>query len=248
MNFLKKYKITVVCSISLIIMILGIFFWNYIADLQNKDKNDIVDQNYEVDLSDVNNVPMVEAKLGEDIQITQGYLLTYTRKKSSIWYESSAYVKKIADNGLTATITLSNKDNSKKLVATIDSNKSNVKKGEIVNFVGTIDLNDGSLELSKITKDKIEYSSVERLEFNDLVDNIKAVKKNFFIINGYMVTENKEYKLYDSKDSYKKDKSSTNSFLIHWDDKFNLTGNATVTIKCLIKDTYDLKNCELISD
>ena len=61
-----------------------------------------------------------------------------------------------------------------------------------------------------------------------------------------MFTDNNQYKLYDSKEKYKKDKSSGSYFLIDWKDKFNYTGNTRVTLKCLIDDTYKLKNCEMV--
>ena len=46
-----------------------------------------------VDVSDANNVDVIDKKLGNEIKITSGYLLSYAIKKSSIWYESKGYVK-----------------------------------------------------------------------------------------------------------------------------------------------------------
>lgn len=245
MIFLKKHKITIICLISLIVMIFGVKLWNYISDLQAQDKMES-SQNKTIDVSDANNVPSVEAKFGEDIKITQGYLLSYTRRKSAIWYMSSAYVKSIKKQDSYTTITLKNKNNSLTLKASIESSKADVKKNDLVNFVGTINLETGSLELSKISKEKIDYRSVTEIEFDDLVNNIKTVKSNYFIISGYMVTDNNQYKLYDTKDKYKKDKSAGSYFIINWKDEFNYTGNTKVTIKCLIDDTYKLGSCEMI--
>ena len=89
MNFFKKHKITIICLIALIFMIFGVKLWNYISDLQAHEKNNL-SQNKTVDVSDANNIPSVEAKLGKDIKITQSYLLNYTRRKRAVWYMSNA--------------------------------------------------------------------------------------------------------------------------------------------------------------
>ena len=39
MNFVKKNKILIIVVCALIIMILGVFFWNYISKKQSEDKN-----------------------------------------------------------------------------------------------------------------------------------------------------------------------------------------------------------------
>lgn len=248
MDFFKKHKVAIICLGALIIMIAGVFFWNKIALLQKQDKEEDNNNSVPVDVSDANNIPSVEEKLGSDMKITQGYLLNYTRNKSSVWYMSSAKVKKIAKDGSFSIITLSGDTGSKTLKATIESSKVDIKKGDKVNFVGTVNLDEGSIELSKISKDDIDYNSVTEILFDDLVENIKLIKSTYFIVNGYMVTEGDVYKLYESKDTYKKNKSAGNSFLISWKDDFGLTGNALVTIKCLLDDTYKLNECVLIEN
>lgn len=247
MSFFKKHKVTIICLIALILMILGVFLWNYIVDVQNKEKESDYDSTI-VDVSDANNIPSVEAKLGSDLKITQSYLLSYTRRKSAVWYLSSAYVKKISTDGNFSTIILYGSDKTKTLKASIATEKVSVKKDDKINFVGTVNLDDGSIDLSKISKDTIDYKNVTEIEFDELINNINLVKSTFFIVNGYMVTEGDSYKLYDSKEDFKENKSAGSSFLITWKDKFKLTGNANVSIKCLLDDTYKLNDCVLIEN
>lgn len=91
MELVRKNKVTIIALISLIIMTGSVFFWNYISKKQASEKKEAPI----IDVSDANNVPSVDAKLGSDIKITQSYLLNYTTKKSGIWYMSKAYVKDI---------------------------------------------------------------------------------------------------------------------------------------------------------
>ena len=90
MNFIKNNKAVILSIIALIIMIAAVFIWNKIIIKQNEPE-----PTTPLDVSDANNIPSVEAKLGSDIRITQGYLLTYTRRKSNTWYVSSGYVKNV---------------------------------------------------------------------------------------------------------------------------------------------------------
>lgn len=243
MNFIKNNKAVIISIICLILMLTSVLIWNKIITKQNEPE-----QKEEIDLSDVNNIESVESKLGSDMKITQGYLLTYTRNKSKTWYLSKGYIKNVKINDSTATITLtSSKDSKKTLTATIDSDKWNLTKGDLINFVGTFDLANKSLSLSKISKESIDYKNVIEVEIDNLIDNINQVKTNYFIINGYMVTEEDKYKLYDSKEAYNKDSSVGNYFTIEWKDQFEYTGNSNITIKCLIEDTYKLNSCELLT-
>jgi hypothetical protein len=199
-----------------------------------------------VDVSDVNNVDAVESRLDYRMKISQSYLLTYTTNKSGIWYMSSAYVSKKKIDGTTAYITVTNEDKTHSIVLEIESNKADIKKGDLVNFVGTIDLETGNLELAKLSKDTINYSNVTEMEFTKLIDNIKLVKENVLVISGYMITDKDRFKLYESKPAYEEDSSVGTYFSINWKDKFNYTGNANVTIECKINGTYKLKDCSLV--
>lgn len=241
MNFIKNNKAVILSIIALIIMIAAVFIWNKIIIKQNEPE-----PTTPLDVSDANNIPSVEAKLGSDIRITQGYLLTYTRRKSNTWYVSSGYVKNVKINDTIAIITLTaSKDSKKSLTATIDSSKWKYKKGDTLNFVGTIDLSNKELSLSKISLESIDYKNVTEIAIDELVDNINQVTSNYFIINGYLVTDEDKFKLFDSKEAYQKDSSVSTYFTIDWKEEFNYTGNTNATIKCLIGDTYKLKSCEL---
>lgn len=248
MKSLKNNKFYIIFFCFFIFVILSFFVCNYIF---NKHENKKLNTNNEaqfMDVSDANNINSVESKFGNDIKITQGYLLNYTRKKSSIWYLSNAYVKNIKTNGDYSNITLKNKDNSKFLNTTIDKDKMDVKIGDEVNFVGTIDLKNGEIQLSKISTEKINYKDVTEIKFEDLVNNIKDIKNNYFIVSGYMVTDGDKYKLFDTKSLYKQNKNSIDYFLINWRNDFNFTGNTNLSVKCLIGDTSKLKSCEIIEN
>lgn len=242
---MKKYKSKVIISIIVLVLAIAIIGGLYIFNKIKENEN----ENYSpslIDVGDINNVPSVDSKLGETMKITHNYLLSYTTKKSSIWYMSSATIKKIKDDGNYATITLVNEDGSKTLVATIDKDKVDVKKGDTINFVGTIDLENGYLVLSRISKDLINYNSVTKIEFTELVDNIDKLLNNYFVVSGYMITDDDKYKLYDSKTSYQNGDNFGNYFNLIWKDTFNYTGNANVTVMCKIGDTFKLVECELV--
>lgn len=243
MNDKKRYIIAALMIILVVVVIFGMIKWN---EFSNENNNEIDSSSTFVDVEDINNVPVVDEKLGETMKITQNYLITYTRNKSSIWYMSSAKVKKITIDGNDAFIVLTNEDGSKSINATIDSSKVEVKKDDVINFVGTIDLENGYINLSKISKEIIDYSNVTKLDFNELVDNIKKVLSNEFVVSGYMITDGDKYKLYKNKKEYENNPGVGNYFTLIWKDEFNLTGNANVTVKCLIGDTFKLKECELM--
>lgn len=239
---MSNFKIFLTCLISLIIMGSLVVFFNFVVN--KKDKTEI-DTEKMVDVKDANNVGVIDGKLGDDLKITQGYLLSYTVRKSSIWYESSGYVKTIKLKKTLCTIQVEDKQKNV-LTLTISQDKCNVAKGDFVNFVGTIDISEGILELAKISKNEIDYSNVEKIELDKLIENIKMIQKNIFIISGYMVTDNDKYKLFDSKDDSIKNSSAGNYFLINWKSEFLYTGNKNVTLSCNLAGTYELKSCELI--
>ncbi len=218
--------------------------WNKIIDYQNEKSNKPVSE--PIDVSDVSNVEQVESKLGQPMKITQKYLLKYTTNKSGIWYMSSAKVNKISNVGEDSFITFISDDGKYKLVGSIAKDKVDFKKGDFVNFVGTIDFVNHGINLTTISKDKIDFKDVENIEFEELTKNIEAVLNNQFVINGYMVTDNEKYKIYENKTAYKNNNKVGTYFTLEWKDSFNLTGNALVTVQCYIGDTYVLKDCELL--
>lgn len=243
MQFFKKYKNEIIFFLILgtALIIAGI-----IITVSKNNKVEEDNPNIEVDLTDVNNVEAVESRLDYKMKISQGYLLTYTTNKSGIWYMSSALVDKVKVDGTLAYVTLTNESKSHKLVTEIATNKVNVKSGDTVYFVGTVDLETGNIELAKLSKDIINYSNVTEMEFTKLVDNIKLVKDNVFVISGYMITDKDRYKLFESKVEYEEDSSVGRYFTITWKDKFNMTGNANVTLECKLNGTYKLKECILV--
>ena len=245
MEFIKTYKKEIIFFSIFFLIILAIAGWFYfVIYLGDKEVEEKTNQGF--DLSDVNNVDAVESRLDYKMKISQGYLLTYTTNKSGIWYMSSAIVSKIKLDGTDAFITLTNDDKTHKLIAEISSDKVNVKKGDSINFVGTIDLETGNIELAKISKDTINYKNVKKMEFTKLADNIKKVKDNIFVISGYMITDGDRYKLFESKTSYKENNNVGEYFTISWDKEFNYTGNANVTLECKLNGTYKLKECSLV--
>lgn len=246
MEFIKEHKKEVIFFSIFFIIILVIAGWFYfVIYLGDKELEEEMN-NQDFDLTDVNNVDAVESRLDYKMKISQSYLLTYTTNKSGIWYMSNAVVSKIKIDGTDAYVTLTNKDNTHKLVAEIESNRVSVKKGDIVNFVGTIDLGTGNIELAKLSKDTINYSNVTEMEFTKLVDNINKVKENIFVVSGYMITDGDRYKLFESKSAYKENNSVGEYFTISWDKEFNYTGNANVTLECKLNGTYKLKDCSLV--
>ena len=243
MVFLKKHKLEIIILVVLLLLIGGLIAWIKSIEKDETSENN----NYEfVDVNDINNVSSVETRLDYKMKISQGYLLTYTTNKSGIWYMSSGIISKIKIDGINAYITISNENKTHKLIAEIESNKVNVEKGDSIYFVGTVDLETGNIELAKISKDVINYNNVTSINFVDLVDNIKLVKDNVFVINGYMVTDGDKYKLFESKPDFLEDSSVGTYFTIGWKEKFNFTGNSNVTLECKLNGTYKLKECVLV--
>lgn len=244
MNLIKENKVVILSIICLLLLIGSVFVWNKIIELQKEKDDEIIN---DINLDDYNNISSVESKLGEDIKISQSYLLNYTSKKASVWYMSKAYVRDIKADGSNFALVLSDSMESDiKITSTIEQSKCNVKKGELINFVGTLDLDTGNLELSKISKEEIDYKSVTEIDFKNLVENFKLVKSNYFLVMGYMITDNDKYKLFDNKSDAQEENKIGKYFLIDWKGEFKYTGNQNVTLKCKIEDTYKLKECELV--
>lgn len=236
---MSKLRILISVILVSLFVVCGILYFNYI----NKEVKE--ETSYSDDYSDVTNVPIIDAKLGEDIKITQSYLKKYVLKKSSLWYMSNGIISSINTNDDGTIYKITNKDKNVSLNAFIGKSNNDLKKGDKVNFVGTINLSDGYINLSKISKNEINYSSPTIIELDELVNHIDAIKSNYFIVNGYMVTEGTIYKLYDNKEDYKEEEVQSIPFEIEWASTFNYTGNANVTLKCLIGSTYKLKDCTL---
>lgn len=246
---MSKYKIPIIISIFILFCIINVLLFNYISDKQyNKDNNikdtEEIKESLLVEVDDVNNVPSIDAKLGTDIKITQSYLKNYIIKKQGIWYMSYGYVKNIKKTNDTCIIQISEDKNSKDiLTVSISSDKCKIKVNNYVYFVGTIDIQDGYLELSKISLTNIDYTNVTELNIKDLINNIELVRNNNFIVSGFLVTKDNQYLLYDNKNDYTIELS--NYFIINWKDEFNYTGNQSVTLTCNIGNSYTLNNCYL---
>lgn len=239
-------RVLIICLVSIAVMIGGVFFWNYISKKQVLSNNSINKQE-NVDIDDVNNIESVEKKLGEDIKITAGYFLNYTIKKSGVWYMSKGIVDRIENNGSKVIIRIkSDKNSDKYLKGTINKDKCKVKVNDSVYFVGTINLEDSSINLTKISVDAINYKNVTEVNIDELIDNINLVKSNYFIVNGYLVTEGDKYLLYDTKNDYLEANNYGNYFTITWKNEFPYTGTQNVSVKCKIQDTYKLNECELV--
>lgn len=232
--------------IIILIILLLLVICSIIIFICISNKNKVTHSNIEYqDYSDVSNVSVVDAKLGEDLDITQGYLMTYVTKKSGMWYMSKGYIKDVKEKDNKYIYTIGNDKNSKNvLIASISNDKDKISKNNEVNFVFTIDISNGNLKLTKISKDIINYNSVTNIDFNDLYDNINKLLSTRFRIKGYLVTVGSNYYLYDTKDDYSKE--SNNYFKVNWDGEFLYTGNANVNIECNINNLSSLKNCKLL--
>jgi len=238
MKFIKNNNSIIIAILCLIFMLFSVVLWNKIILKQSETEESI-----EIDVSDANNVPSVEAKLGSDMRITQSYLLNYTINKSGIWYKSEAVVQNKTTHDNISILTLSeNMKSPNILTATIETSKCDVNIGETVHFVGTVDLHTGNLELSKISKEEIDYKNVTLLTIKELIDNITLVKSNYFIVSGYLQAENGNYMLFDSYEDYRE--KSDKYFLIHWLDKVPAI-DGQVKIKCKLEDTKKLEECEI---
>ena len=105
---MEKFKCFLVI---LILLVVGFGIWFFFIK-EDKDVT-IDDSNPDYDMSDVTNVPVIDRKLGNDIEITQSYLMTYTVHKAGIWYMSEGYVSNVKVSNQSIIYTISNEDNSK---------------------------------------------------------------------------------------------------------------------------------------
>lgn len=235
----EKLRVPIISFILLVIMLCGVLVWNKIIHKDEKKEEPTY-----IDVSDANNVPSVDKKLGNgDYPITQSYLRNYTIHKSATWYESSGTVKSIKYKNDDVILTIS--DGEYSVDAVISKDKCSVKKKDKVYFVGVVSIKNHNITLSKISKEEINYKSSISITIEELEKNIHHLANTYFVINGYMVTDNDKYKLYESKDAYQKDSSAGNYFLIKWDEVL-YTGNQDVKVRCLLSDTYQLSNCTLV--
>lgn len=239
---MEKFKVALVIIIAAVLMIVGLIFFNNISAqyAEDKNKNTVKD-----DYSDVTNVPVIDAKLGSDIEITQSYLMKYTINKIGVWYLSEGYVSKVKDTDKSTIYTITTKDKKYKIQGSIGKDNQVYKKGDYVYFVGTINLSSGTLNMSMISNEDITLSSPERMELDKLVKHIDEVRTTEFIVQGYFVTEGEIFKLFEDKTAYKENGQTSNYFLLEMDESFNYTGNAFVKLRCNINGTYSLNNCNL---
>ena len=231
----KLKGIIVIFAAAIIVGIGLIFFLN-----SNDELEDVPIDN---DYSDVSNVSVIDAKLGSDIKITQSYLMKYTINKTGVWYMSYGSISKIkvTDKSIEYTFT----DGNNSIKGSIAKSNGIYEKGSKVYFVGTINLGDGSINLSTVSDEKINYSTPVEMELSEFIEHINNVRNTNFLIQGYMVTDEEEYKLFDSKSKYQSNSEAGNYFLLSMDKSFNYTGNANVTLRCNIDGTYKLRNCKL---
>lgn len=238
---MKNRKMYLFLLLFVLFSIGQVCFFNYIVKKDKNKEQETKQEATQVDLSNASNVSTIDSKLGDDIVITQGYLMRYVVKKRGIWYQSSGYVQQVSKSGSTSTIKLSSKTNNKEYITLyIDSNKCNVKKGDTVYFVGTMNLDSASMNLAKISKEEFVYSDSTKISTEDLINNMNLLKNTKFIIKGYMITDGDKYKIYDSKKDYN---SEGKYFSINWKDTFNFTGNQEVIITCNLGDGYSLNKC-----
>ncbi len=240
----KKNKINLaIFIIAVIIIVLVVIFGNSISKKQEARSNSIE----EVDVEEVDNVSIVDEKLkAGDYRVTQPYLFNYLTKKSALWYSSNGKVDSIKKKGSSYYIVVTGlKDKNKKITLVSDTKVKNINKKDKVYFVGSIDIESERIQLTKLSKEEIDYSSVEEISLEDLYDNIYYIKNTYVLVSGYMVTEGTNYKLFARKADSKKEETIINYFNINWADDFNLTGNKDVVVKCFIGDRYSLIGCEL---
>lgn len=230
---MKKYINYIIVSVLVLILsFLWIMLWSKASKVQSIN-------NETVDFSDVDNTKSVDNKLGEDLKITAGYLNTYIRFKQGTWYKSVGYIQNIDSN---CNIVITSSLGSKESIKGSATSCEDLSVGDKVNFVGAVDISDQELNIAKISKEDIDYDSSERVDIEDLISNLNKLFSNYFIIDGYMVTDENRFLLYESKQDYE-DKSK-NYFVLNFNN-INVTGNAKVTVRCQIKNSYTLINCEL---
>ena len=241
---MKKHNVELLFVFLVIFMLFGVLFWNYVSKEQAEKKRQQEKATETLNSVEANNVSIIDEKLGSNIRITQDYLISYTSKKSSIWYSSNAKVKNIKSVDDNSVLILSN--DKYELITNISTERLNVQVNDEVYFVGTINFIDGSIDLSKISTEEINYSSATKLEFSDLVTRIGKLKETHFQVSGYLENSNGKDKLFDSRDKAKKDANVGTYFTISWKDDEEHPTNQDVLLDCVIKDTYNLGECYVI--
>lgn len=233
---MDKLKGIIVIFVAAIIVGFGLLF--FLNSDDNKKDVPVID-----DFSDVSNVSIIDAKLGNDVKITQSYLMKYTINKTGVWYMSYGTIKdiKVTDKSIEYIFS----DGKKSIKGSIAKSDSIYEKGTNVYFVGTINLNNGNVNLSTVSVEKPEYTTPVEMDLSEFIEHIYSVLNTDFLVQGYMVTDNDEYKLFDSKSKYKDNSKAGSYFLLSMDKSFNYTGNANVTLRCNIAGTYKLNNCKL---
>ena len=130
LKYIKEHMVFIIISLALLIMLLGVLFWNKVINYQSRDNQETTSSS-SVNVSDANNVESVESKLGQPMKITQSYLIRYTTKKSGIWYMSSAVVKSVSIKNDTAIIKLISEDRKDTIVGTEIGNISKEDKDRL---------------------------------------------------------------------------------------------------------------------
>lgn len=240
-----KKRNLIVLVVSIIIIMSVLIIGTSIAKKQEKEL--LAKEETKIDVNDTNNVSIVDEKLKNgDYRVSQSYLLSYTKNKGNVWYSSKGVIVKISTKDENAIITIrGEKDKNKTVKAYIDKQSLKVKEKDSVYFVGSIDLSDGYINLARISKEEIDYNNVVDISVEDLKDNIYYLKNTYVIVSGYMITAGDKYKLYDSKNDYKKDAEIGNFFFIEWAKEFKYTGSSDVLLRCFIGDRYKLIGCEM---
>lgn len=238
---MNKKRVIFIFFSFLLFCIVSLFFFNNVAEKQY-GKKEIKTENKEK-IEDYNNVSIVDNKLGDPYTITAGYLKNYAIKKSGIWYQSIAQVESIqTSNGITFLILQDINEKESKIKATISS-LENVNPKDIVHFVGSIVLDDYSLSLAKISKEEISYQKATSVSFPWLVTNLSLLKKQEFIVHGYLVKKEEKYFLYDSLETYQN--NSNSYFSIKWENDSKLEIEDPKQISCQLENSYTLKNCKI---
>lgn len=225
----------------LLFCIFSLFLFNKIADKQY-GKKEISETNTNPVL-DYNNVTIVDSKLGSPYSITVGYLKNYAKKKSGIWYQSEAFVERIQKSQGITTFTLRDIIDKEIKIQATSSTSFDVKENDIVQFVGTLRLDDFSISLAKISKEEIEYQDATKVSFSDFFTTISLLEKQEFLIHGYLVKEDDSYYLYDSVEDYQT--HSNKNFLVHWEKEISPEDIENKQISCQLQNSYTLKNCKL---
>ena len=171
-------------------------------------------------------------KNNKDNIYTVNRLKKEIEKEEAIWYYSEAF-----GNGNH----LSNQD--KTLSIKTDKYYSDNKK---IYFISTIDIADQSLKIVKESDQPFKYNSTKNINFEDLVNTINNIYDKEFIIDGFLVINKDDIKIFQDKNSYKNMIKNSYFNVLFWND-YNYTGVEKLKIKCHIKSTYQLDKCLLLN-